>query len=121
MAGYRHAPAATRLCSPSQQESSAHGGRVSGDPIPIYGSAYLETPTRVNLYSPTLPRTYHLTYAYFTRDYGVGYLDETISARPSSNPVRNRNFGKVTPQAADTDRMSKEPEHGGIVGRVPAI
>src|SRR3977135_1731655 len=25
--------------SPTQQESSAHGGRVSGDPIPIYDSS----------------------------------------------------------------------------------
>jgi hypothetical protein len=31
----KHAPAATRLCSLTQQESSAHDGRVSGDSIPI--------------------------------------------------------------------------------------
>jgi hypothetical protein len=32
------APAAARLRASPQQESSAHGGRVSGDSIPIYGN-----------------------------------------------------------------------------------
>jgi hypothetical protein len=73
---------------PAQQESSAHGGRISGDPIPIFTSAYSERPTRVNLYGPTLPRAYRLTYAYLTCDYSVGHLYETVAARPLGDPVR---------------------------------
>ena len=52
----------------------------------------------------------------------VGHFDETVSAWSPGDPVRwDRNVGKVVPHGADSDRMSKEAEHGGIVGGVPAI
>jgi hypothetical protein len=54
--------------------------------------------------------------------YRLGHFDETVSAWSLGDPVGwDRNVRKVMPHGADADRMSKEPEHRGIVGGVPAI